>query len=261
MSTPTQPTPSGWRLVSIASVVVAALALLGFFAGLRHDLPKAEADAVEVHDSIDHSSAPDYAKLLEKGPIRSWEPAPGIASQIKPPLPFGDFSEEPQFEVAQAEVSPRDELRAYPGAPPTIPHAVAPRGLPCLSCHETGGSIGARVTPPMSHNTLTSCTQCHASTSGGGPPTTEGLVPSVGASTFQGLSAPQSGTRAWVGAPPTIPHPLFMRERCGSCHGINGSAAIKTSHPWRKNCVQCHGSSATLEQQPGGHSLMDEDRP
>jgi cytochrome c-type protein NapB len=47
--------------------------------------------------------------------------------------------------------------RAYPSAPPTIPHPTAMRQN-CVSCHGPGGSSLVRTTHPQRQN----CLQCHA---------------------------------------------------------------------------------------------------
>lgn len=53
-------------------------------------------------------------------------------------------------------------------------------------------------------------------------------------------------TRAFEGAPPTIPHPVddVRAEKCLVCHGegarIGNRIASKMSHPRFSNCVQCH---------------------
>jgi nitrate reductase (cytochrome), electron transfer subunit len=47
--------------------------------------------------------------------------------------------------------------RAYPGAPPTIPHPTSMR-LDCTSCHGPGGAVGLKTSHPWRQ----SCTQCHA---------------------------------------------------------------------------------------------------
>jgi cytochrome c-type protein NapB len=79
----------------------------------------------------------------------------------------------------------------------------------------------------------TNCRQCHVHTTSSGV-----LV----ASRFSGL--PQTirrGGRLYPGAPPVIPHFVAMRENCLACH--SGPAArpeIRTSHPERANCTQCH---------------------
>ena len=64
--------------------------------------------------------------------------------------------------------------------------------------------------------------------------------------TFVGL--PQDlrhGRRLHIEAPPVIPHSVFMRENCVACHtGPAAREEIRTSHPERLRCRQCH-----LEQQ------------
>jgi cytochrome c-type protein NapB len=58
------------------------------------------------------------------------------------------------FEGAAA---PLEGSRAWPGAPPIIPHSLAMRG-DCLSCHGPAGAPGIRT----SHPERTNCQQCHA---------------------------------------------------------------------------------------------------
>jgi nitrate reductase cytochrome c-type subunit len=48
--------------------------------------------------------------------------------------------------------------RAYPGAPPLIPHEVEPRKGLCLTCHETGVA-GAPIVPHPTRDPV--CVQCH----------------------------------------------------------------------------------------------------
>ncbi|MBK6532709.1 MAG: hypothetical protein IPF99_24875 [Deltaproteobacteria bacterium] len=40
-----------------------------------------------------------------------------------------------------------------------------------------------------------------------------------------------------------------MRGRCESCHGVL-SQGIRSTHPWRESCTQCHAPSAALDQRP-----------
>ena len=92
-----------------------------------------------------------------------------------------------------------------------------------------------------------SCTQCHVEQSF----TTLGmhgaLGTSFGSSAFKGAEAPRKGTRAFPEAPPTIPHTTHMRENCLACHGAAGSAPLRTSHPSRVSCQQCHVPSSTSD--------------
>lgn len=53
--------------------------------------------------------------------------------------------------------APGKGARAYPGAPPVIPHSTAMRS-DCLSCHGPNGNVALRTPHPYQQ----SCTQCHA---------------------------------------------------------------------------------------------------
>lgn len=129
--------------------------------------------------------------------------------------------------------------RAYPGAPPFIPHALkqdmSMSGVNCLGCHETGGFAKEfkSYTPITPHPEMINCRQCH--------------VPQVVKASFtkgnnwKKISGPTLGQSALAGGPPMVPHSFQMRENCSSCH--SGAGAIKeiaTSHPERTNCRQCH---------------------
>ena len=49
-------------------------------------------------------------------------------------------------------------------------------------------------------------------------------------------------------APPVMPHSAFMRENCLACH--SGPAAreeIRTPHPERPRCGQCHVQQVTRD--------------
>jgi cytochrome c-type protein NapB len=150
----------------------------------------------------------------------------------------------------QAVVAARAARRAYDGAPPTIPHEVVQRGYPdCLACHATGAKVGNTRAPRMSHARLESCTQCHV------PQVAPRPLPAPASpveNEFAGMTSPGKGVRAWPGAPPTIPHPTFMRTECSSCHGTGGPNGIRSTHPYRESCTQCHVSNAALDQRTGG---------
>lgn len=130
--------------------------------------------------------------------------------------------------------------RAYPGAPPVIPHPLKAdmdrEATSCLACHERGGFVVqwkafAPVTP---HPGFLSCRQCHV------PAITEAVFRET---RWQSVSPPSLKRSALPGSPPQIPHGLQMRENCIACHG--GAAApkeIRTSHPERVSCRQCHAA-------------------
>jgi hypothetical protein len=47
------------------------------------------------------------------------------------------------------------------------------------------------------------------------------------------------------GSPPPIPHALQMRENCRACHAGPGAVSgLRTTHPERVTCRQCHGLAA-----------------
>jgi nitrate reductase cytochrome c-type subunit len=127
--------------------------------------------------------------------------------------------------------------RAYPGAPPVIPHEVVVDGVindDCLDCHEDGGYDPAfeAYTPITPHPEMENCRQCHVSQLVENEfVETEWIFPEL----------PKRGRQAIPGGPLLIPHSLQMRENCLACHaGPHAVVEIKTSHPERQNCQQCH---------------------
>lgn len=150
------------------------------------------------------------------------------------------------------DLAARAARRAYDGAPPRIPHAVRQdSAAECLACHDDGLRFRGLLATPMSHTAQASCTQCHvvdaAPMPGGAdlPPD-----PRAVANTFAGLASPTAGQRAWAIAPPRIPHRTQMRERCDSCHGVNGRAALRSTHPSRQSCEQCHAAMGARDGAP-----------
>ena len=133
-------------------------------------------------------------------------------------------------------------LRAYPGAPPPIPHPVdSDMSITqnCNSCHEKGGYVPkyqafASVTP---HPEYENCLQCH------GQSNSEKLFkPTL----WQKIAAPPIKRSALAGSPPPIPHTMQLRTNCVACHvGPAAPVEIRSSHPERVNCIQCHVPSNT----------------
>jgi cytochrome c-type protein NapB len=129
--------------------------------------------------------------------------------------------------------------RAYDGAPPTIPHD-AQVGA-CATCHDADGTAidGIGVAPASPHGdagadgAFRRCRQCHVPQITGAAFVT---------SRFVGLpQGPWKGSRATPGAPPRIPHTLQLRGECLSCHaGPGARAELRTTHPERTRCRQCH---------------------
>jgi cytochrome c-type protein NapB len=153
-------------------------------------------------------------------------------------------------------------LRAYPGAPPRIPHGVTAeefRTSACKECHQRGGySLRfAAYVPVTPHPELGTCLQCHV-----GDESVMGfLIPGADPNTRCAQCHGPSGgrpraeaaatwtTSVWppvVGPtsdrrPPPIPHDLMFREDCVACHSGPGAVAeIRTLHADRTACRHCH---------------------
>jgi cytochrome c-type protein NapB len=139
----------------------------------------------------------------------------------------------------------RAARRAYDGAPPRVPHAIDERSTSaCLACHAEGLIIAERVAPRMSHPVYQNCTQCHVSES----TVRIEAATSPSANTFVGM-LPEAGRRFLPDAPPVMPHPRWMRETCASCHGALGPPGLRTTHPERQSCEQCHVPAPGLAQE------------
>lgn len=143
----------------------------------------------------------------------------------------------------------RATRRLFDGAPPVIPHD--PFGAACTACHHRQGLAVPDVgfAPPSPHGeealagSLQRCQQCHVFQ--------QADAPWVG-STFAGLRQDlRRGRRFASGAPPVMPHRSFMREHCAACHtGPAAREEIRTSHPERSNCRQCHVEQTTSRRFP-----------
>jgi cytochrome c-type protein NapB len=129
--------------------------------------------------------------------------------------------------------------RLYDGAPPVIPHA--PLQIKCTSCHTDTG----KESPPLGFapanphagavglSATSNCQQCHVFRQ---------WEEVFAESDFAGLTQHfAKADRLYPGAPPVIPHRVFMRENCASCHtGPVARPEIRCTHPQRINCRQCH---------------------
>jgi nitrate reductase cytochrome c-type subunit len=144
----------------------------------------------------------------------------------------------------------RAKRRTFDGAPPVIPHRTF--GAACTSCHTQRGMAveGIGFAPPSPHietvgmSAISRCQQCHVFRQ------TSSVWRQNG---FEGLRQDlRHGARTHPYAPPVIPHRTFMRENCLACH--SGPAAreqIRTPHPERMRCRQCHVEQRTAaEFQP-----------
>lgn len=153
-------------------------------------------------------------------------------------------------DAVKTSASERALRRAFDGAPPVIPHAEL--GSTCTACH---GSAGLSVpdlgfSPPSPHAVTAGmgvesrCQQCHVFRR-----TDEIFVDNEFVGFAQDL---RSGRRLHDLAPPVMPHKMLMRENCQACHtGPAAREEIRTSHPERTLCLQCHLEQRTIEEFAG----------
>ncbi len=145
-------------------------------------------------------------------------------------------------------LAPYYSRRAFPGAPPVIPHPADEQqdigGKACLQCHQNGGYVDQyqAFAPVSPHPELLNCKQCHV------PVVTTG---SFIASSWRKPKPPETGQQELPGSPPVIPHALEMRNNCLSCHGSPAAPReIRVSHPDRVNCRQCHALNDNAMNAP-----------
>jgi len=232
----------------------------GYFMGLRQtgsqismtrpvSLVTAESERKAILPTNPVPVAVSYAEQdwLRDGANAHWQNH--VASLAQPPANLTALTNVTEAERALA-LTERAARRAFDGAPPVVPHPIAQdSSAVCLACHGPGLAIKDKTASKMSHAQYSSCTQCHVPAGGMGLPTTESaLLALLAANEFVSLAPPRKGSRAWPQAPPTIPHGTLMRSDCLSCHGSNGLFGLRTPHPDRQSCVQCHVSDAGLEQ-------------
>jgi nitrate reductase (cytochrome), electron transfer subunit len=184
-----------------------------------------------------------------------------VTAEPTPALPFEagvfrrtaralDHAAMPEAPPSRRTLAVYHSRRAYPGAPPWIPHPVDdgdPLERGCLACHVDGGWVPRfqAYAPVVPHPDFTSCRQCHVPRTG-----QESFRPT----TWETVPGPRIDRSALPGSPPPIPHALQMRENCVACHG--GPAAvveIRTTHPERVSCRQCHalGDRPAAFERPG----------
>lgn len=235
------------RLAHVFAAVAVAVAGVGLVTAYRTELTVRRPEVVPSY-AMGMPRAPTYAEERERHHDNRLR-HPGNLRAMSEARPDAADAGAVTDEMRAEALAKRARNRAYDGAPPTIPHPVAQQSWPnCMTCHERGMRVAANTASAICHTTMQSCTQCHVVSDGPVP----GAAPEGGPpldSTFAGLESTSRGERAWPGAPPTIPHATLMRARCSSCHG-DLALGLRTSHPWRQSCTQCHAPSATLDQRP-----------
>ncbi len=256
-----QPTIKPSKAIRVLGVLVIAIASVGYFVGLQSPMNPADRPIVGTSSGIQVDSVTTADQRLQEGvlivPASTYSELPdrlrsiksnnrtSLALLAKPPTTYDPLEliavseEQKLFALAL-----RERHRSFNGAPPTIPHPIDQMSAAaCNACHGEGASTETLRIPKMSHQFLENCTQCHVETDSQHFQSVE-----FAETTFVGLPAPTGGPRAYPGAPPQIPHSTWMRIDCLSCHGFTGDQGLKTTHPWRQNCQQCHTPSIQSEQ-------------
>lgn len=237
------------RGLHIGIAATLAVAVIGFFTGLR-------SSSQEVGTFLASRPMPTNAvRARNYSDMRSgaWGPNssmyPGVFQQLSAATPAPHASVPLQTEDdRRVTLERRAQRRAYDGAPPTVPHQIEQMDAPgCLGCHGDGLVIAGKIAPKMSHERHDNCAQCHVVDADPRPFAV--TPPPLTSNHFVGVPSPSSGARAWQGAPPVIPHSTSMRTECTSCHGQLGAPGMRTTHPWRQNCLQCHAVSAKQDQR------------
>ncbi len=245
MPDPAGPSLQARALGMIATAAI-AVALIGFLTGTRAEDYEAESPPTARERNLPPNVPPARTHAeLERQPWgddvagAGWRAAREVAAREAL-----DAAGDSNGDLAVA-VSDRAGRRAFAGAPPVIPHPVRASGAAeCLACHADGFALAGRRANGIPHSRFASCTQCHVTEAS----FTE-LPPNPAArdeNVFVGLVSPSHGDTAYEGAPPTVPHPTWMRESCESCHGPGGRAGLVTPHPERRSCLQCHPATAGM---------------
>ena len=215
---------------------------------------------------------------VERVPVsRAAEPEPvAVAMPAPPPVPIAAEAQVFRTRPAMMAIDPGAErqraahprtletfrfLRAYPGAPPRIPHGLTPdefRTGACRTCHERGSYSErfAAYVPVTPHPEMGMCLQCHVGDDEVTGAPLRSLDPNTRCPQCHGPGGrPRADTTlawrttAWPRLPrrtpdrsvPSIPHDLQVRGNCLACHaGPAAVAEIRTAHPERANCRQCH---------------------
>ena len=239
--------------LSVVGYLVISASIVGYFVGLQSPM-RATDRAVAIrsplpNDGLSREGKADSDVMLATSyaqigaALRSYHGESKLVT-IQSFQPPPDARPTPPSEIDKVSaLHDRQQNRAFNGAPPTIPHAVDQMSTKsCMACHGQGLHTQSLRASQISHPYLANCTQCHVESN------PQHIAPIVfKPNGFRGQAAPNGGPRAFQEAPPQIPHSTWMRSNCLSCHGATG---IRTTHPWRQSCTQCHTPSAASDQIP-----------
>jgi cytochrome c-type protein NapB len=245
------------KMLAVIFLMIGMLSVSGFFMGMlqteKQDTRRFEVTqhgGSVVTSSENLPAAPKYREIPKAAWLanRDWQftlaDLPRATAPEKQPIATET--------ERKAAVERRASLRAYDGAPPVIPHGIDTlSSASCLSCHSQDGNlvIGGKRPAEISHPWVTNCTSCHVPADGLRQ-ITEPITDRLNVeNAFVGKRSAGAGPRAYGTAPPTTPHPVWMRQNCMACHGPGREQAIRTSHPERQNCLQCHAPNAVFDNR------------
>ncbi len=247
------------KAATLTVSVVFVVSLSGFFMGLRQTVRETRLSGelsglpLETGEARQESGAAPVAVSYSQLASAGFGPNASFRSEMSSLIP-------PQSETVQERpevIAERRARRAFNGAPPVVPHPISQSySVTCLGCHEEATRIDTVVSPGISHPVYQSCTQCHVSSEGLGTEWNTGTyrLSPFGQNRFTGHHELMPGERAYDDSPPTIPHVVHMRQNCNSCHGPLGTSPIRTTHPERKSCMQCHVPGTGVEKSFFGES-------
>ncbi|MGL4399315.1 MAG: nitrate reductase cytochrome c-type subunit [Luteolibacter sp.] len=244
------------KTLAVVFLMIGMLSVSGFFMGLvqteKQEVQRfpVQHSAVTAAHAANLPTAPKYGEIAVSDWLanRDWKFTLANLPRANAPADSTEATESER----QAAIAHRASLRAYDGAPPVIPHGIDTlSSAACISCHGRDGNlvISGKRPAEISHPWVTNCTSCHVPADGLRQITASKTTRLNIENTFLGKRSAGSGPRAYDGAPPTTPHPVWMRQNCMACHGPGREQAIRTSHPERENCLQCHAPNAIFDNR------------
>ncbi len=224
------PSVATLRLIPLVCVIGMSLAFVGYLAGLlEKDYVESQSHSEQKLTTADAVIAVNYLEQPRStmSPNLDWNQ--GLDPSAHPLAPASQS-------ISSGDSKKSENLRAYTGAPPVIPHPVDAISVSsCLACHEKGMSLGDLSAPAIPHEPFASCTQCHA------PPAEAFLVSEqLPQSEFKGLKENRNIPKNNSKGAPIIPHTTLMRDNCLACHGASGKQPMKPTHRKETVCQRCH---------------------